>query len=407
MGLSIEFAKTPTMHVKTTLPPTLYFPGEAEIRYYVKVTVNRPQLLKENPRAVNIFLSSSSCWTTLTPQQIVNFNFLPIEPPRATSDGETYARRQYEFKSTSTMPGALESPIEKRPSFPNPFKKSPTGSSLPTSPISSESPPRFRIEARLPNPAIVTCSQELPLRILVTSLAQRDAPLHLQSLQVELIGYTYVRAHEVQRRESNSWVICSHANMNLPIGSPSDPANATTEIPSSYWRTDRLPSTVAPTFQTCNLRREYELEVRIGLGYGGGKTPQITIQPLRLPLKVFSGIRPPPELLKAMEAASERPPLPAKKPTLPDYDPSPIAPGSSQMAPSSATNSAPPVSVPARPPHSAEERYDDAPPSYEDAIASDMPAIDGPRPEYEPPPPPAEGDGGLGRDEKAPRRLGV
>lgn len=54
MGLSIEFAKTPTMHVKTTLPPTLYFPGEAEIRYYVKVTVNRPQLLKENPRAVSI-----------------------------------------------------------------------------------------------------------------------------------------------------------------------------------------------------------------------------------------------------------------------------------------------------------------------------------------------------------------
>ena len=28
------------------------FPGEAEIRYYVKVTVNRPSLFKENPRAI-------------------------------------------------------------------------------------------------------------------------------------------------------------------------------------------------------------------------------------------------------------------------------------------------------------------------------------------------------------------
>ena len=54
MGLSLEIAKTPTKHVKTTLPPTLYFPGEAEIRYYCKVTVNRPQLLQQNPRAVRL-----------------------------------------------------------------------------------------------------------------------------------------------------------------------------------------------------------------------------------------------------------------------------------------------------------------------------------------------------------------
>jgi hypothetical protein len=51
-GFQLEMAKNPTHHVKATLPPSIYFPGEAEIRYYVKVTVNRPSLLKENPRAV-------------------------------------------------------------------------------------------------------------------------------------------------------------------------------------------------------------------------------------------------------------------------------------------------------------------------------------------------------------------
>ena len=51
--MALEVAKTPTHHVKQTLPPSLSgFPGEAEIRYYVKVTVNRPQFFKENPRAV-------------------------------------------------------------------------------------------------------------------------------------------------------------------------------------------------------------------------------------------------------------------------------------------------------------------------------------------------------------------
>jgi hypothetical protein len=42
-------------HVKKTLPPSLSgFPGEAEIRYYVKVTVGRASLWKENYRSVSI-----------------------------------------------------------------------------------------------------------------------------------------------------------------------------------------------------------------------------------------------------------------------------------------------------------------------------------------------------------------
>ena len=54
----MEVAKTPTHHVKQTLPPSLSGPpGEAEIRYYVKVTVNRPQFFKENPRAVGDLMS--------------------------------------------------------------------------------------------------------------------------------------------------------------------------------------------------------------------------------------------------------------------------------------------------------------------------------------------------------------
>lgn len=41
-------------HVKKTLPPTLSgLPGEAEIRYYVKATVQRPGLFKENFRCVS------------------------------------------------------------------------------------------------------------------------------------------------------------------------------------------------------------------------------------------------------------------------------------------------------------------------------------------------------------------
>lgn len=53
-GLRMEVAKDSHQHVKKTLPPSLRgFPGEAEIRYYIKVTVQRFGFFKENYRDVS------------------------------------------------------------------------------------------------------------------------------------------------------------------------------------------------------------------------------------------------------------------------------------------------------------------------------------------------------------------
>ena len=53
-GRRMEMARDTTKHVKKTLPPSLSgFPGEAEIRYFVKATVQRPAFYKENFRAVS------------------------------------------------------------------------------------------------------------------------------------------------------------------------------------------------------------------------------------------------------------------------------------------------------------------------------------------------------------------
>lgn len=53
VGLLGDINRSDTRHVKTALPPSLNgLPGQAEIRYYVKVTVQRPAFYKENFRAV-------------------------------------------------------------------------------------------------------------------------------------------------------------------------------------------------------------------------------------------------------------------------------------------------------------------------------------------------------------------
>ncbi|CAI4215061.1 unnamed protein product [Parascedosporium putredinis] len=58
-------------HVKRTLPPSLTgFPGMAEIRYFIKATVQRPGILRENWRSH------------------IGFRFMPIEEPRPPTPGQ-------------------------------------------------------------------------------------------------------------------------------------------------------------------------------------------------------------------------------------------------------------------------------------------------------------------------------
>ncbi|OCL02014.1 arrestin [Glonium stellatum] len=379
-GLAMEVAKSPTHHVRQTLPPSLSgFPGEAEIRYYVKVTVNRPQFFKENPRA----------WA--------NFTFLPIESPRPPrADGETYARRQHQFLENA--PGDVGGSRKK--SFFDSMRKN-SQAPTPVEPPTSDPPPRFALDARLPNPAIITCNKDIPLRILMKTMSERSKQIYLQMLQIELIGYTKVRAHEIQRTESNSWIIASISNMAIPLGNPADPVGTEVPVNQEYWSGKPLPNTVAPTFETCNISRFYELEVRVGLGYGSyehGKD-QLVVLPLRLPVKVYSGIAPPAALLQAMASGSgmANPDLASAGEKL-KPEPSVAMPHTPVDPPAFTANQSPPQQGAHLPPQNA-PGYDEAPPSYEDAIGQDLPPIDGYRGEYAPPPFP-EGEPTFAGDEK-------
>ena len=209
-------------HVKQPLPPSLTgFPGEAEIRYYVKVTVQRPSLFKANRR-----------W-------VVGFRFMPIELPRPPpSANEVYARRPYSFQPNSA--------------YPQTFKLAPRG----------------EVDARLPSPAVLTCNEPVPLRIILRKLSESSEQLYLILLQLHLIGSTEVRAGDVVRLEPHVWNVMSTNRLVMPIGSPSDTSGTEIVVDKALWDHIPLPNTVAPSFHICNLKRKYDLDVRIGLGYG-------------------------------------------------------------------------------------------------------------------------------------------
>ncbi|KAJ5806886.1 hypothetical protein N7474_010478 [Penicillium riverlandense] len=343
-GLRVEMARDTNRHVKKSLPPSLSgFPGMADIKYYVKVTIIRPQFYSKNIRAT------------------VGLNFLPIEPPRTGNPNEeTYARRQHQF---SKVPGGQKKK--------NLFSRSSSR---------DVEPPRVAVDARLPNPPILTCNEPVPLRLLVRKVTETSETIFLQMLQVELVAYTKILAHDLNRTETGSWVIMSRSNMNMPLGKPGEPVGTELPLDASLWNRWPLPNTVAPSFETCNIERKYELEVRVGLTHGspGSMNPQLIVLPLRMPVKVYSGIAPPQALLDALAAASLQPSSPNTQ-----------SPRTSQLS-SSANAGQPRPPMPPRPATlpaavSVGDVYDEAPPSYEDAMAENIGPVDGPRREYHPP----------------------
>jgi len=366
-------------HVTRTLPPSLTgYPNEAEIRYYIKVTVQRPGFLKENWRFQ------------------IGFKFLPIEPPRPAVNGqEAFARRPFAFRARAPT----QQPEKKRSTFFN--RKSDKGGGDPlengSNGTSADTPgqapaPSIEMSARLPHPPVLTCNQSVPLRLIAKKLVDSPEQVYLVSLQMDLIGITEVRSHNIYDKKINRWVVVSSADLSIPLtSSPQDPVGNEFVVPDELWKNRPLPNTVAPSFVACNLHRRYELELKIGLAWGKPKSgmmlnsqPQTIFLPLHFAqLEVYSGITPPPELLQAARNTKpgrvQLPPrLPPRTSVSGPSSPATSRPQQPQQAQAQAPPPMPPhpQQDPLYPPQLAPGQtvppYDDAPPSYDEAIAENL-----------------------------------
>ena len=372
--------------------------------------------------------------------QIHQINFIPIEQIRPIkSDSENFGRRTYQFSIPKEADGGIPQPKMKR--VLSSFSLSKKAASSATANTEEQIPPKVEVDARLPDPAILTSNQPMPLRLLVRRMDNGSLPLYLQTLQVELVGHTRIRAGAVVRSDPSSWVVTSRSNMNQYLEFPEPERTAqvngtdskngpeTSNIPpsaadrkaseamgnaplldratldekptskeketlhsreivldSTSWERP-IPETVAPTFKTCNIERTYDLEVRIGIGFGAQSMKNQIILPLRLGCEVWSGIPPPKSLIAAMESRQGQA---ATKPVT-------KKPLSAEAAANVASYQAQSQAE-----ASATALHDDAPPTYEEALATDIQPVDGPR-NYRPPPAPDAGDG-FARDRHEKRR---
>ncbi|KAG5973761.1 hypothetical protein E4U55_000304 [Claviceps digitariae] len=366
-------------HVTRTLPPSLTgYPMEAEIRYYIKVTVQRPGLLKENWRYQ------------------IGYKFLPIEPPRPQKTGqEAFAKRPFTFLPRSPVPQTKKKMSTFFTSKSDNSSNENDGTSAST-PQNTATAPSIEMSARLPHPPVLTCNKPIPLRLVAKKLADCPEQLTLASFQMDLIGITEVRAHNLIDKKINRWVVVSNTDLNIPLTSGPDAAvGSELSISDSLWKDKPLPNTVAPSFVTCNLSRRYEVELKLGVCWGKAKSGFISNHPqtIHLPLnfasvQVFSGITPPPELVEAAQnhtlpgrATLRIPPmLPPRAHSAPN---SPISSQNQHHTQAHAQSQSPRPPMPQRPPHDplyppqlqpgqTVPPYDDAPPSYDEAIAENL-----------------------------------
>ncbi len=335
-------------HVTKTLPPSLSgVYNDAEVRYYIKVTVQRPGILKENWRFQ------------------LGFKFMPIEPPRSPPRGqESFARRPFSFASRPPSPQAKQ----KGSLFG--MKKSSKDKNDTESPDDTPAPPQsVELSARLPHPLVLTCNRPVPLRLIAKKLVNNQQQVYLTSFQMDLIGTTTLTAHGQVLQKNNRWIIASNPQLELPLIAPTGEVGSEVVVPDQCWAQKPLPNTVAPSFTACNISRRYEVQILITLRLGK-KTGKSISETVTLPLhfanvEVFSGIKPPRELVEAatnggFTQSELRPHLP---------------PRHSVSGPSSAAAlQAPPLplrrpSGPVQPPAAAAGEYEDAPPSYSEAMA--------------------------------------
>ncbi|RKF58314.1 putative e set [Golovinomyces cichoracearum] len=80
----------------------------------------------------------------------------------------------------------------------------------------------------------------------------------------------------------STWVIANLSGLSVQVGSSFDGEGTEIVLNHSLWEKFLLPNTVAPSFNTCNIERNYQLDIR----------SQTINLPLQLPISICSGLSP-------------------------------------------------------------------------------------------------------------------
>lgn len=137
-----------------------------------------------------------------------------------------------------------------------------------------KSPPlTYEVTIELLNGPFLSLGQPIPLAVQAQGMdgstsSSNNTALYLYDFQSMIFETTEVRARGAVERLTRSWIVQTMANLqHLFTFTPGDERNRGS-VDDSLWRPWCVPLFLTPTFETCNVSRDYKLEIRLGIGLG-------------------------------------------------------------------------------------------------------------------------------------------
>lgn len=110
--------------------------------------------------------------------------------------------------------------------------------------------------------------QCVPINVNITQNDSTNDDIILSDYQAMLIEETASGVGAQPRVQRLFSTLKTMSNLNIAAKLAEKMPGATVTLSDSAWGPHSLPTTITPTFETCNIRRTYKLHVRLGLKGG-------------------------------------------------------------------------------------------------------------------------------------------
>lgn len=243
----LDYARSASNHMEGPLPPSLSdVDKHAIVRYFLKVTVSRSSILKTNIRVYKPII------------------FLPPDAMNYPSHNLLFVRRDAVLTISKNLGPPARTP-EKKSSFRSFI-------SATVSPREVSTNVTITFEMRYPERAIFTPLRKgLPLKLFVngsSSSILADSNIKLEKLTFSLFSITDTRAQSYMKTNTFSLALfernVSHwLDWSKAVQKPNSLGGnlLELELPESLYKDAFIPDFVPPTFEMCNIKRNYQLEV--------------------------------------------------------------------------------------------------------------------------------------------------
>ena len=235
-------------HVNEMLPPSFPSMDDSSIHYFVKATVNRIGMFKRNLR------------------NTVPIVFCPIDLPREPSTQLMFVRKQAELTGGGGGGGGNSKSSGLWGAFTGRNSSSSTG------PSQKSATNSITFEVRCPTPAVATLTQPIDLTLLIRRLTTSSTEIVIQALTVSLLVHTHITARGLRRDLTSTKIVYDTRTLQIIV-----PPTQEFTIPPQAYGPLLLPSTVAPSFRTCNIAQSYQLVVSLGLCLRGQPTTAVSV----------------------------------------------------------------------------------------------------------------------------------